>query len=277
MDPVNVSSEQIEQLLRLFRIARAQLILHWQARTGSEEERVENRVLNGLRAHLERETGRTPSRSPLGPDGPVFFPSAAGDDNAALEPGGLTIQRPFTGNVSRDALLFGSWVRKHWLPFFSNFENPVLPNFVALVTEVELSGKDILDAKQERALLTRYLRPIPGWTDLADAEFRVCRQEGPRFFLNFGLSTYRTMKVGLRGQRAAKPDDRGRDFLEVEMTQEMSDSGIKLRIDANTKVNILNGLGPIVVSPADLEKCVDMTVSAIVGELASFLRLVSEP
>lgn len=261
-------NEKIAQLLDVRRFARGQLVVSWKA----TDEAAERKLLAALKRRFEKEL----SGAAVASQGALMILHQPGTENEVqIGPGGvLVVKRRFTGNVERSSQLLKAWVEKHWLPIFSDFDE-ITPNFLALMLDVELSAEGILDDPQTRQLIARYMKPVPGWDDLADCEFRVSKAVEQRYYLNFGVSTYKTVSVNVTGQiplPLSKKGESGAQPLKVDIAEEPLDRGLKVQIDANTKFNQLNELPPIVADHNDFTRCLDLACKAADDELPTFLR-----
>lgn len=262
-------AQAIDHLLRLKRVPRAQIVLEWKgAPRDSDTEALLKRLGEALGRDLPEEAGSLAT-----PPGIKAFLRPGSEDIAQLRHNSLTVMRRFTGSAEADPELTAKWIRNHWTPLFEPFKGPIKPRFVALILDVELSASEILDDASERRLLTRYLRRPPGWEDVVDAEFRISKVVEDRYFLNFGLSLYKTINLKMESAPAllAGPNDKPK--VNVQIEQRVIDHGLKVQVDANTKVNILNGRADIEVTSADLTKCLELARNGIERELRPFLRM----
>jgi hypothetical protein len=81
---------------------------------------------------------------------------------------------------------------------------------------------------------------------VVDAEWRAAFMDGP-YFTNLTLGTYETRSVSLRTTVGPK----GPRVTESS-TSDVTDAGLLLRIDVNTKVNVFTRAGPIIVTGGEL-------------------------
>lgn len=118
------------------------------------------------------------------------------------------------------------------------------PRMAGIVVDLQFSS---LELGSVGPLIASFMHPQLG--PLVDAEWRVASKDNG-IFVNLALSTYETRRMNVQvaldpsGTRIATPSSSG----------ELLDTGLNLRIDVNTKVNIQEGTEKIVITDEHLER-----------------------
>lgn len=248
-------NETLQRVISDRRIMRAQLVFEWPT------TEFPTPLVPLLRERISREFG-TPQADVLEPpyigqwQGPAGRSAQFGLDAFI---GGLRVvlNTTFTGRHQLDGALAASWIRSHWLPIFQAVERSSTPPTVAAVV-VDLHASTLgLDVDPTSAVVP--FVQIPGWRDgIADAELRVSKNVDDRYFLNFGLSVYADQSADV-SQVPVETDAAGRPTkFSLRHRSETTDKGVRIKLDANTKVNVVKERGPIQVSTADVERLLSL-------------------
>lgn len=262
-----MSPAELERLLKLRRVPHGQLVLNWNAVSSDPEVvKLKERLRYLVEQHL------TDSQSVAIPGG-MMVQRRGTSDQVVLQNGSLVVMRNFTKNVEKETDLLSAWISKNWSSFIRAFDGPIKLRFLAIILTVELSCEGVADEASEKALVARYFRPLAGWEDLADAEFRIAKAYDDRYYLNFGLSTYRTINLSMRAQPNILQEPQATPTMRVDVDQSVVDHGLKVQVDANTKVNQMKGAPPIEVTMKDFNRCLELAIGGIDSELEPFLRM----
>lgn len=121
--------------------------------------------------------------------------------------------------------------------------------FAALIVDLEFSSRDLPPVGP---WLTSFVHwPVD---EAADGEFRVARRDSGRFFVNWTVGAYER-------RQAVIPMVLGLRKVTITGAQ-LTDQGLRVRVDANTKVNLADNAGPIVVEDGDLERLAGLVAEA---------------
>ena len=250
---------QIEGLIAARRIRRASLVVEWLPRRALET--AEARVLHRVRALMERDYGPATTTEDAG--AATWRRMEDGrPELSLLEPGKLQVAREFTGGYGVDPDLAVRWVLNQWTPYLSAFEAAALPiRHFALIAEVEASVEKLGISEYE--FVARYV-PVPSLgAAIEDAEFRVAIGL-EKFFVNLGLSTFAEMKFTGEFDPATN-----KAFVDRAI---VSDRGVRIRADVNTKRSVVRGLDPPLPAIADLERAGALLRETLDEKIPALLR-----
>jgi len=249
--------QAIEKMVQLRQISTAEFILQWDASSSKKEQ---GELASNLSMKLSSSCPKAQGALFAPPSGIVH---TGKNGKAQIIPGRLQANASFSGNYSSDWGLARKYIEKHWGRLISVFESCSFePDFIALVTNVKMSNAGIgIDCGRT---LARHFN-VPGWQhDICDADFRVATSLKDRYYLNVGLATYAALDVAI----VATGD---KDKPLSANKPETSDTGLRLKVDANTKYNITKGTGPIVVTDDDFRECLNLITEFLDSGLSRFL------
>jgi hypothetical protein len=129
--------------------------------------------------------------------------------------------------------------------------------FAAFVVDIHFSTMAPSALPNAGVVGASFVRMPESVGPLVDAEWRAATISGDRYFKNWGISTYETRKFV--AQATLGPG--GPSPAEV-TSSELLDAGLRLRIDVNTKVNVLHGTGQIEVGIDDFQQIRDLAIDA---------------
>jgi hypothetical protein len=134
--------------------------------------------------------------------------------------------------------------------------------FAALVLDLQFPAMDLPPVGPYLASFVRWPVPAP-----EDAEWRVATRRQDRYFVNWFVGQYEAREYQVEVPAGSR---------EVSLSQPnaavLQDRGLRLRVDANTRVNIAEGKGAVEILEADLGRLRDLAAEAVDTALQGLRR-----
>lgn len=143
--------------------------------------------------------------------------------------------------------------------------------FVAFVVDVHFSALHPEPLPPPGVVPSAFLHvPNLSAAPLVDAEWRAAVSDG-RYYTNWSLGTFEMREISAR---ALVNQQTGVAMQSDVVSNVLKDSGLRLRVDVNSKVNQISGAGPIAVGPDDFVRLRDIGIPAIESGLSALKEMI---
>jgi len=144
---------------------------------------------------------------------------------------------------------------KHATILHKNLSGLATVRFAAFVVDLQFSTMNPTPLPNAGIVVPSFMNLPASLGPLVDGEWRAAKKT-ERYYTNWTLNTFETRQI--RAQAAIGPLG---PAAPAEITQNLLlDAGLRLRVDVNTKVNVLEGTGEIVVDVTDFTQLRDLGI-----------------